>query len=183
MFGEKEVKKSLILVYNEETKEYASLLEQLISAGKKEKVIVTKYSIKEYLDSKTSMTQNRYALIIGNSKDMKEETSEIDPRFQKYGMQYGWLGTTGVAYVNGVDIKSFDVKGFKQFVDEYDKKFEQQGAKTTDWNKLYMKMVAAPLVAIQPLVGSMAYKELLRIKYVCLMKILYLEALDKFLEA
>ncbi len=191
MFSSSVEKKSLIIIYDKDTKEYANLLEQLISAGKKEDAIqVTCASIKEGTDNKFGMTQNTYILYIGNSEGIKENTSHIGSRFEKYGMHYGWIGRRGVLYVRTTVSEQFDLKGLKKFVDERDRKLKKYGTKNSEWDKVVNGLKTSPLWSLLPfgglmvtfVAGTKAYKDLIAIKYSCLVKTLFLEGLDKFLE-
>ena len=96
--------RKLIIVCDEDEKEYARFLMSLISLtdDKDGEVIgirdgsisATIYTPQQYLDNELTISSNQHILYMGQLKDFKKGIPYIPVKFEKYGMSYGWLGRT-----------------------------------------------------------------------------------------
>ena len=122
MFGSTKTK--LIIVCDEKTRDYANFLRQLISANDDTEgsvVGVADGSVeaavwldKEYLHNSATISSNEHVLFIGDNKVSKSEVSSMIPRFNQFGMKFGWLGKRGMMQV---DDKLLNEENFYSEVD------------------------------------------------------------------
>ncbi len=88
---------TLIIVYNDEDKEYADYLFDLISS--KENIIVACWTMKEYEQSKASISSKNCVILIGNNKLTQSKKLFIPKMaFNKNVISYGWLGKSAILY-------------------------------------------------------------------------------------
>lgn len=102
MFENQNKKKELMIVCDEKLMEYANYLMALIGQNDDEntKIVGTKdgcvsaaiFTPKNYKDTLPKITSNTYILFIGSFKEAKEQGKNVNFKFNKYGMKYGWLG-------------------------------------------------------------------------------------------
>ena len=136
--------KKLIIVCEEKLKNQGDFLAQLISAiddkngeiiGVKDgEVVATVWTEKEYSDNSTHISSEQYIVFIGNSKLIKGKRTHMLKKWEKFGMNYGWLGKQATLFVE----KVIDMDSYKDFI-EYAK-----GNNTNIEDKLRLKS-AIPL--------------------------------------
>ncbi len=124
--------KSLIIVCDDEEKEYAKFIMQLISLTDDEdgkiigiedgSVSATIYSTKQYRDSTATISSEQHVLFVGNNKEIKKSRPYIPEKYKKYGMEFGWLGK--YAYID-VDKTLLEKKEYVEFI-KYCEDYKQQ---------------------------------------------------------
>ena len=133
MFEEK--KKKLIIVCIPDTKVYAYQLLQLI--GKKDdtetqiigckdgSVEAAVWEEKYYLHNEHTLSSDEKVVFIGNMKIVKSILPNIEEKYNKYGMKYGWLGNRSVIYVDKRFLTHGDYLSFYHYCILIGKKFEK----------------------------------------------------------
>ena len=87
----------IYIVYDKNSKEYAGYLFDLIST--KENIITTSMSIEQY-EQTPEITSENHIIFIGDNKITQSKRKFIpEMEFSKYGINYGWLGKSAIAYV------------------------------------------------------------------------------------
>lgn len=125
MFGVQK-NKSLIIVSNKSTEEFADYLIQLISSDDEKSGIVSNdinvvvWDYKMYEDNKGTLTSNTYILFIGVPE---VNTTRMNCNFSEFGMSYGWLGKRGYLNVDG-HMNNEEYGEFKIFANGYGKSYE-----------------------------------------------------------
>ena len=135
MFDYVAERKTLIIVCDEKTEQYANFLRQLISAkdDTEEKVVGTKdgtvdagvYLEKEYSANKFDMSIEQYVLFIGNNKTSNSESSSMKTKFNEHGMKYGWLGKRGFLSVDDKTLSEDEYDDFFAFATNYQNELER----------------------------------------------------------
>ena len=88
---------TLIIDYDDENKEYADYLFDLISS--KENIIAARWTMKEYEQSKASISSKNYTIFIGNNELIQNKIKFISKfQFDENGKFYGWLGKSAILY-------------------------------------------------------------------------------------
>ena len=115
--------KKLIIVCDEKTEKYANFLRQLISTNddNEDEVIGTPdgeveavvWLDKEYSANKAKVSSKDHVLFVGDSKVCKAETSTMNVKYSRFGMEFGWLGKRGMMRVEG----SLSKKEYDEFID------------------------------------------------------------------
>ena len=128
--------KSIIVVCDDKTKEYANYLRQLISANddkdgeivgtKDGEVEVVVWTEKQYIDNSPTITSNQHILFIGNNKTAQAEEKSMREKFHKFGMRYSWLGKRAVVAVDPADLSKEDYEKFIEYCKEYGTEYEKQ---------------------------------------------------------
>ena len=154
MIGRAQTK--LIIVCDDKTTEYGNYLRQLISANddeSEEKVVGTKdgsidtvvYTRKEYEDNKTKISSNQHVLFIGRNKTSENEINNMETKFDKHGMKYGWLGKRGMMIVDDALLNREEYSEFIRFCATYKQYFDKlvyknvEEKETAKDNKLEVK--------------------------------------------
>lgn len=158
MFEQTE-KKSLFIVFDNDTEEIANYIFQLISlkddkedgtlVGPKDGSIkASLWDEKKYLDSRTEISSDNHILLLG-SKVVDKNRSHMPSFFSEYGMNYGWLGKTAFIYVES---EAYKKEKYDAFVAWAKKDREDFQASITEDNKV---AVGAAL-AVAAIVGGLA---------------------------
>ena len=200
MFENLNTKTELIIVSDGKCKKYAEYLQALL--GQRDdvdgKVVGTKddsvnaaiYTVQNYKDTLPKITSNTHILFIGKFKEAKDQAKNMDDKFNKYGMHYGWLGKRAVMYVDGKMLNKDEYEQFFEFSQKYQKKFEKVTfnfinsiPKTVKGVGLALPLGFTQIVAA----GAIATDEVVHMQindqqYRCLTMALYLDGLQKFLE-
>lgn len=93
-----EEKKSLYVCYDKETEKYYNLITGLLSEDKKSKYRVIRISEKDYIGAKTVTSENK-VIFLGDTKYVKKNIlPNINIKYDKFGMSYGWLGNIGTIF-------------------------------------------------------------------------------------
>ena len=133
--------KKLIIVCDEKTEQYANYLRQLISTNddKDGEVVgiadgtveAAVWLEKEYLANKAQISSNEHILFIGDNKTSKSESSSMVVKFEKYGMQYGWLGKRAMMKVDNEMLEPESYDEFIEYALGYQSDFEKIDYKIT----------------------------------------------------
>ena len=133
-------KKSLIIVCDEKTVKYGNYLGQLISTNDDKEgdvvgvvdgiVEAAVWTEKEYKANKVKIPFSQHVIFIGENKVSKEETSSIPVLFDKFGMQYGWLGKRAKVNVTKGGLSAQEYNDFIQYCLGYQSKFDNAIMKT-----------------------------------------------------
>lgn len=190
MFDSKNEKKELIIVCDESLMEYANYLMALISQNndKDGTVSAAIWPPKVYKDTLPKITSNTHILFIGSFKEAKEQRKNVNSKFNKYGMHFGWLGKRAVMYVDDKMLKKDEYDHFLKFSKNYQKEFEKATVNIVNSLPDYMKVIGTFLPVIYPVAiyglisGTIAHKKIKDQQYRCLTIALYLDGLQKFLE-
>lgn len=198
MFDNQNKKTELIIVCDEKLMEYANYLMALIGqnddvddeiVGTKDGMVTAAiWTPKNYKGSLATISSNTHILFIGNFKEAKEQGKNIDFKFDKYGMHYGWLGKRAVMYVDDVMMKKEEYGKFFDFSKKYQKKFEMATVNIVNSLPDAAKWFGVLLPVVYPaaiyglISGSIAHKKIRDQQYRCLTMALYLDDLQKFLE-
>lgn len=136
--------KKLVIVCEEKLKNQGDFLAQLISAiddkngeiiGVKDgEVVAQVWTEKEYSANSAQISSEQYIVFIGNSKLIKGKRTHMLKKWEKFGMNYGWLGKQATLFVE----KVINMDSYKDFI-EYAK-----GNNTNIEDKLRLKS-AIPL--------------------------------------
>ncbi len=102
----------LLIVCEEKYKAYGDYLVQLIGSDddKKDTIVgvkdgevsATVWTEKQYTDNSLQISSMQHVLFIGNTKLTKGKRTNMDEKFNKYGMKYCWLGKQAVLYVDEI---------------------------------------------------------------------------------
>ena len=127
--------KKLIIVCDEKTEQYANYLRQLISTNddKDGEVVgiadgtveAAVWLEKEYLANKAQISSNEHILFIGDNKTSKSESSSMVVKFEKFGMQYGWLGKRAMMKVDNEMLEPESYDEFIEYALGYQADFEK----------------------------------------------------------
>lgn len=128
MFESNKVRK-LIIVCDEKTKPYANYLMALISANddKEDEVVGVKdgsveavvWSEKDFASNEPTLSSNAHILFMGDTKLSKSQRGGLGVKFNKFGMQYGWLGKRAVLFVDKVISNIDEYNDFFNFAIPY----------------------------------------------------------------
>lgn len=210
MFDSKNEKKELIIVCDESLMEYANYLMALIGQNddKDEQIVGTKggtvsaaiWTPKTYKDTLPKITSNTHILFIGSFKEAKEQRKNVNSKFNKYGMHFGWLGKRAVMYVDDKMLEKEEYDHFLQFCRNYKEEFEKAtvniankllGAVCLEAGVISSAAISSPIIVgtaslafgVCGLIsGTIAHKKIKAQQYRCLTMALYLDGLQKFLE-
>lgn len=188
--------KQLIIVCDENTKEFGSYLLQLVSANDDKEgevvgiedgtVSAVIWTDKQYLDNAPQVASGQHVLFIGKNKASRDEMVGMDIRFDKFGMKYGWRGKRGLLLVDE-DVKKDDIDDFVNFCAEYEKEVtsNENSKFGRAKDKLKIGKIAAGILFPPALVAAPAVTKKLEVKThqnKALTLIFYLEGLRDFLE-
>lgn len=188
--------KQLIIVCDENTKEFGNYLRQLVSSNDDKEgevvgiedgsVSAVIWTDKQYLDNAPQISSEQHILFIGKNKASRDEMVGMDIRYDKYGMKYGWRGKRGLLLVDE-DVKKDDVDDFINYCADYEKEItsneNSKFGRTKD--KLKIGKIAAGILFPPALVAAPLVTKKLEIKTQqnkALILIFYLEGLKNFLE-
>lgn len=182
-------KKEVIIVYDDESKEYSEYLFALIST--KNNIVARCLSLKQYEETSVTLSSENNIIFIGNNKIIKNRIKYIDITFKKYGMNYGWIGKHCVVYVEDEILEQNEYKEFIEYTSKINTKFKDENisALALQQNSSIVSLFSlfTPILGL----GYMAYKLYLnysdnkkKIKnqqYGTLINIFFTNDLDKFL--
>lgn len=130
------MKKQLIIVANDEYLKYATYLQGLISSldDEEKEQIGTKdgavsaviWDEKHHKANSKSLTSSNSVVFFGNSDYTRNNCSEINTKFSKFGMSYGWLGNHANLCVTDNALNKDNASDFYQMAEEYGKRFENE---------------------------------------------------------
>ncbi len=200
----------LIIVCDDKTVEYANYLRQLISMNddKEGEIVGTEdgtveaavWLEKDYIANMATISSKEHVLFIGENKISKKEISSMRIRFDKFGMQYGWLGKRGMMIISNRIKQPETYDEFFKYCLGYQKKFEKVVLKKTLLDKIAgvskvkpeFLIAGAGLAYLSPIVGIIGVaneitmigkqKKIIDQQYRILTEIFYMDGLSKFLE-
>lgn len=130
MFGQEIPKTKLIIVHSKTTAAFANYLQMLISSkkeqgdndtGSADRVVETTiWSDEEYKAQKPTLSNQDHILFIGRSNVLSEEEYGIKKVFDRFQMQYGWLGRRAYLKVTGERLKKDQIQPYIEFAKKYD---------------------------------------------------------------
>lgn len=192
---------NLIIVCNEKMMDYANFLIQLVGQNddteevrgvRDNSLVAAIWTEKQYKDSLATITSDTHILFIGDSKLVQSQAQNVKVKFDKFGMRYGWLGKRAVMYVENKMLSSTEYADFLTFAQDYDRKFKQEA--TLTWENYFPLTTKNSNNSIEVFIDVLAtgasmvsafFKKgkIAKQQYQCLTMALYLDGLQKFLEA
>ena len=141
-------KKNCIIVYGKNEEVYANLLAGLIDEfGDYECTI---WSDIQFKQNQVQLLSSNKVIFIGNTKVSQKFIPNIRNKYNKFGMNYGWLGNRCVIYTNYIPIKKEELSGFIEYckkVSEDNKNLSESFSSTRAKN-----LFALPLILQYPIV-------------------------------
>ncbi len=130
------MKKQLIIVANDEYLKYATYLQGLISSiddeeggqvGTKDGAVSAVIWDEEHHKANSkSLTSSNSVVLFGDSDYVRKNCSEIDTKFSRFGMSYGWLGNHANLRVADDALNKDNAPEFYQMAEDYGKRFENE---------------------------------------------------------
>ena len=182
-------KKEVIIVYDEETKEYADYLFALIST--KKNIEARCLSLKQYEETSVTLSSENNMIFIGNNKIIENKRKYTDKTFKEYGMNYGWIGKNCIVYVEDKMLEQDEYKAFIDYASKINTKFKEENINTISLQQ--NSSIVALFSLFTPILGLgyMAYKlysnysdnkkKIKDQQYGTLINIFFTNGLDKFL--
>jgi len=182
-------KKEVIIVYDEETKEYADYLFALIST--KKNIEARCLSLKQYEETSVTLSSENNMIFIGNNKIIENKRKYTDKIFKEYGMNYGWIGKNCIVYVEDKMLEQNEYKAFIDYASKINTKFKEENINTISLQQ--NSSIVALFSLFTPILGLgyMAYKlysnysdnkkKIKDQQYGTLINIFFTNGLDKFL--
>lgn len=182
-------KKEVIIVYDDESKEYSEYLFALIST--KNNIVARCLSLKQYEETSVTLSSENNIIFIGNNKIIKNKIKYVDIVFKKYGMNYGWIGKHCVVYVEDKSLEENEYKEFIDYTSKINTKFKEKNINTIALQK--NPSIVALFSSFTSILGLgyMAYKlysnysenkkKIKDQQYGTLINIFFTDSLDKFL--
>ena len=115
--------KKLVIVCEDETRKHGDFMAQLVSAidDKVDEIVGVKdgevaaqvWTQKEYESNAIQISSEQYILFIGDSKLMRSKREHMLKKYEKFGMNYGWLGKQAFLFVD----KDLSIDEYIDFID------------------------------------------------------------------
>ncbi len=105
-------KKEVIIVYDNESKEYCDYLFALIST--KKDTVARCLSLQQYEENIATLSSENNIIFIGNNKIIESKIKYTNNTFKKYGMNYGWIGRHCMLYVEDEMLEQDE---YREFID------------------------------------------------------------------
>lgn len=157
-------KKPLLIVASESTIKYAQFLVQLIGTKNEiedemqvldSKISAAVWTEKQYNDSIAKLSSDTYVLFMGKTKASEEQCVGIVTKYNKFGMEYGWLGKRAVLYAEPISFASYKegneaYKSFISYVNTYSNsyKYKKMEAPALLKTPLVLKFLLMPMLPI-----------------------------------
>lgn len=182
-------KKEVIIVYDEETKEYADYLFALIST--KKNIEARCLSLKQYEETSVTLSSENNMIFIGNNKIIENKRKYTDKTFKEYGMNYGWIGKNCIVYVEDKMLEQDKYKAFIDYASKINTRFKEENINTISLQQ--NSSIVALFSLFTPILGLgyMTYKlysnysdnkkKIKDQQYGTLINIFFTNGLDKFL--
>lgn len=182
-------KKEVIIVYDEETKEYTDYLFALIST--KKNIEARCLSLKQYEETSVTLSSENNMIFIGNNKIIENKRKYTDKTFKEYGMNYGWIGKNCIVYVEDKMLEQDKYKAFIDYASKINTRFKEENINTISLQQ--NSSIVALFSLFTPILGLgyMAYKlysnysdnkkKIKDQQYGTLINIFFTNGLDKFL--
>lgn len=183
--------KKLIIVCEEKYRSIGAYISQLISSNddteettvgtKDGEVQATVWTEKEYKSNSMQISSEQYILFVGNSKDIKMQSSNMKSIFSEYEMKYASLGKQAVLCVE----KAVSLKEYPGFL-KYAEKYRDEIKKLLDEKELVKIFVGTAFLgvlgnALSWFAYNKKINEIKEQQYGCLASKFYLEELSNFL--
>ena len=182
-------KKEVIIVYDEETKEYADYLFALIST--KKNIEARCLSLKQYEETSVTLSSENNMIFIGNNKIIENKRKYTDKTFKEYGMNYGWIGKNCIVYVEDKMLEQDKYKAFIDYASKINTRFKEENINTISLQQNSSIVALFSLFTPILVLGYRAYKlysnysdnkkKIKDQQYGTLINIFFTNGLDKFL--
>lgn len=177
-------KKEVIIVYDEGAKEYADYLFALIST--KKNIEARCLSLKQYEETSVTLSSENNMIFIGDNKITQSKRKFIpEMEFSKYGINYGWLGKTAIAYVEDRKLDEKEYKSFSEYAAKINKKFKEENLNIIDkipnvfkWMILFLSIWIGGYILYS---SSKTQKKIKEQQYAILINTFFMNSLEKFL--
>ena len=174
----------IYIVYDKNSKEYAGYLFDLIST--KENINAACWTIKEYEATKATIPSNLPIIFIGDNKITQSKRKFIpEMEFSKYGINYGWLGKSAIAYVEDRKLDEEEYKSFSEYAIKINKKFKEENLNIIDkipslfkWIMLFSSIWIGGYILYS---SSKTQKKIREQQYTILINTFFMNGLEKFL--
>ena len=111
-------------MYDNKTKDYAGQLFDYI--GEMDgNLTAGLWDLKHYEDNKIRLNTNNRVIFIGENKTTKPIIANMEVKFDKFGMAYGWRGKRAVMYVHTNIHRKETYQAFLAYVMSLGRKFEK----------------------------------------------------------
>ena len=182
-------KKEVIIVYDNESKEYCDYLFALIST--KKDTVARCLSLQQYEENIATLSSENNIIFIGNNKIIESKIKYTNNTFKKYGMNYGWIGRHCMLYVEDEMLEQDEYREFIDYTSKINTKFKEENmsALAIQQNSSIVSLFSlfTPILGL----GYMAYKlysnysdnkkKIKDRQYGTLINIFFTNGLDKFL--
>lgn len=182
-------KKEVIIVYDNESKEYCDYLFALIST--KKDTVARCLSLQQYEENIATLSSENNIIFIGNNKIIESKIKYTNNTFKKYGMNYGWIGRHCMLYVEDEILEQDEYREFIDYTSKINTKFKEENmsALAIQQNSSIVSLFSlfTPILGL----GYMAYKlysnysdnkkKIKDQQYGTLINIFFTNGLDKFL--
>ena len=189
-----EEKKKLIIVCSPKTKVYAYQLLQLI--GKKDdtenrvvgckdgSVEATVWEEKNYLANECQLSSDTKVVFIGDIKVVKSIIPNIEEKYKRYGMKYGWMGNRAVIYLDKQNLTEDQYFRFYKYARAKGKIFEKirEEAEFVEKSTFKDKLLSVSEKVQTTITSPAMNKKIREQQYSMATHHFYLEGLSHFLE-
>ena len=185
-------KKEVIIVYDDDSKEYCDYLFALIST--KKDTIARCLSLKQYEETIATLSSENNIIFIGNNKITENKIKYTNNSFKKYGMNYGWMGKHCIIYIEEKILEQDEYKAFIDYASRVNTKFKEENINIIEslkYNSLLAVFSSFFSILGLGFVTYISYKSYLKYskdkkkiknqQYSTLINIFFTDGLDKFL--
>ena len=182
-------KKEVIIIYDNESKEYCDYLFALIST--KKDTVARCLSLQQYEENIATLSSENNIIFIGNNKITESKIKYTNNTFKKYGMNYGWIGRHCMLYVEDEMLEQDEYREFIDYTSKINTKFKEENMSVLaiQQNSSIVSLFSlfTPILGL----GYIAYKlysnysdnkkKIKNQQYGTLINIFFTNGLDKFL--
>ena len=176
--------KKVSIIFDDDSKEFADYLFDLITT--KENINAACWTIKEYEATKATIPSNLPIIFIGDNKITQSKRKFIpEMEFSKYGINYGWLGKSAIAYVEDRKLDEEEYRSFSEYAIEINKKFKEENLNIIDkipslfkWIMLFSSIWIGGYILYS---SSKTQKKIREQQYTILINTFFMNGLEKFL--
>lgn len=176
--------KKVSIIFDDDSKEFADYLFDLITT--KENINAARWTIKVYEDTKATIPSNLPIIFIGDNKITQSKRKFIpEMEFSKYGINYGWLGKSAIAYVEDRKLNEKEYKSFSEYATKINKKFKEENLNIIDkipslfkWIILFSSIWIGGYILYS---SSKTQKKIREQQYTILINTFFMNGLEKFL--
>ena len=167
-------KKEVIIVYDDDSKEYCDYLFALIST--KKDTIARCLSLKQYEETIATLSSENNIIFIGNNKITENKIKYTNNSFKKYGMNYGWMGKHCIIYIEDKILEQDEYKAFIDYASRVNTKFKEENINIIESLKFVTYISYKSYLKY-----SKDKKKIKNQQYSTLINIFFTDGLDKFL--